>query len=250
MVRAARRRHIRVLTTTNGSLLDQDRRRELLTCGLNTLNISVDAANPDTHARLRPPSNLEQIAEGVAALVGERGRRRSPAIRVWHVIQQESVAEIPDLVSRCAEWRVDALLCTAKLTSFGFDSLAEVVAHRRVLAEQLQRILPEARRRALSAGLEFRCPSSPPAPRRPADGRPCRWPWGRTLVTAFGEVAPCPYARGPEGLLLGSLLAQDETPGAAFSELWNSPEMQRLRDQIRNHHNPPFCRACYPGWKG
>ena len=246
MVRAAGRQRVRVLTTTNGSLLDPDRRRELLTCGLNHLNISIDAADPDTHARLRPGSHLEKIAEGIIALVRERGRRRSPAIRAWHVIQRESTPEIPDLVSRCADWGVDALLCTAKLTNFGSTALEECVRERRALAEDLQRVLPEARRRAAAANLKFRCPEGPPAPRRPGEGRPCRWPWGRTVLTARAEVLPCPYAGGPDGLILGRLLPSDGQPAQSFAEIWNGPAMQQLRERIRAGDNPPFCRACYP----
>ena len=250
MVREARRRRVRVLTTTNGSLLDGERRRELLSCGLTTLNISVDAAKPETHARLRPGSDLEEIGEGVASLMRERGRRRRPAIRVWHVIQRESVAEIPDLVRRCVEWGVDGLLCTAKLTNFGLASLEAVVEGRRAVAEDLGRVLPEAKARASAAGLEFRCPQAPPPVRRPAEGRPCRWPWSRTFITAAGEVAPCPYARGPGGLVLGGLLGGEGQPGPGFAGRWNSKEMQELRERLREHRNPEFCRACYPGWAG
>lgn len=250
MVRAARRQRVRVLTTTNGSLLTPERRRELLAGGLNHLNISIDAADPSTHARLRPGSELEQIGEGVAALVRERGRRSHPKIRVWHVIQRESTPEIPDLVARCVEWGVDALLCTAKLTNFGLTSLETIVRERRALAEELGQALPEARRRAAAAGLEFRCPEGPPVPRKPAESKPCRWPWGRTFITARGEVLPCPYAGGPDGLVLGRLLPTDGEAAQTFAEIWNGPAMQELRERIRTGQNPAFCRACYPGWEG
>jgi len=249
MVRAARRRGVRVLTT-NGSLLDAERRRELLSCGLHHLNISVDAANPETHARLRPGSDLEQIADGVKALVRERGPRRFPVIRVWHVVQRESTAEIPALVQRCLDWGVDGLLCTAKLTNFGSAPMEEVVGRRRAVADDLQRVLPEARRLAESAHLEFRCPSAPPPPGKPSHGRPCRWPWSRTFITAQGHVVPCPYASGPEGLLLGRLLPGRAAPEVDFGSAWNGLAMQRLREAIRSNANPAFCRACYPGWSG
>ena len=244
MVREAKRRRLRVLTTTNGSVLDQARRRELLACGIDHINISIDAARPETHARLRPGSDLAQIGENIAALMRERGSRRRQ-VRVWHVIQQESTSELPDLVSLCATWGVDGLLCTAKLTNFGSTSLEEIVSLRRAVTEDLQRVLPEARRRAGAARLEFKCPDAPPGPRRPADGRPCRWPWGRVFISARGEVRPCPYTAGPEGLTLGTLLGPDAIP---FSEIWNGEPMQALREQIRTRQNPGFCRACYPGW--
>jgi pyrroloquinoline quinone biosynthesis protein E len=264
MVRAARGRGIRVITTTNGSLLDGERRGELLGCGLSVLNVSVDAANPETHARVRPGSDLEQIGEGVAALVRERGRRKAPRIRVWHVTQREAVAELPDLVSLCASWGVDALLCTAKITNFGSSSLEGIVRERRALAADLQRAAPEARRRAAQANLRFTCPEAPPRPRSVSEGAPCRWPWGRTFITARGEVIPCPYASGPDGVVLGCLLASchpERSEGSVsvgqelgschpFAEIWNGPAMRQLREQVRDRRNPAFCRACYGGWEG
>jgi MoaA/NifB/PqqE/SkfB family radical SAM enzyme len=247
MVRTARRRRVRVLTTTNGSLLDADRRREILSCGLQHLNISIDAADAETHARLRPGSDLDKIAEGVRALVAERGRRRFPVIRAWHVIQRDSTPEIPALVQRCLDWGLDGLLCTARLTNFGSESMEELIGERRALAGDLQRVLPEARRLAESAHFQFRCPDAPPPPSKPAYGRPCWWPWSRTLITARGQVVPCPYASGPEGLVLGNLL---EPPSDTFAAAWNGAAMQRLREAIKANRNPGFCRACYPSWSG
>jgi pyrroloquinoline quinone biosynthesis protein E len=248
MVSAARRRHLRVLTTTNGSLLDADRRRALLACGIDHVNISIDAAHPETHARLRPGSDLEQIGADLAALMRERGRRKSPQIRVWHVIQREAVPELPDLVRLCHTWGVDGLYCSAKLTNFGSASLEHVVTERRALADDLQRVLPEARRRAEAAGLPFRCPEAPPPPSTPEHARPCRWLWSRIFISARGEVRPCPYAAGPEGLSFGRLFAEDGS-AIPFAESWNGAAAQRLREQVRTHHNPSFCRACFPAWQ-
>jgi MoaA/NifB/PqqE/SkfB family radical SAM enzyme len=140
---------------------------------------------------------------------------------------------------------VDGLLCTAKLTNFGSATLEETVSLRRAVADDLRRVLPEARRRAEAAHLEFRCPDAPPPPRTPQQGRPCRWPWSRVFVSARGEVRPCPYAAGPDGLTLGALLGPEAQP---FAAIWNGEAMQTLRAQIRTRHNPAFCRACYPGW--
>jgi MoaA/NifB/PqqE/SkfB family radical SAM enzyme len=248
MVRVARRRHIRVLTTTNGSLLNAERRRELLACGISHVNVSIDAADPETHAQLRPGSDLGQISENLTALMKERGGRRWPQVRVWHVIQREATAQIPDLVDLCARWGVDGLLCTAKLTNFGSCSMEEIVGERRTMTEDLQRILPEARKRAAAANLEFRCPDGPPGPRVPKPEAACRWPWGRVFISARGEVRPCPYAAGPEGLVLGRLF-NEEGHWTRFSEIWNGEAAQSLRAAVREAQNPAFCRACYLGWR-
>jgi len=248
LVAAARRRGLRVLTTTNGSLLDASRCQALLASGLNHVNISVDAARPETHARIRPGSDLAQLGENIAALVRARGRRRPPEIRVWHVLQRESTRELPELVSLCASWGVDGLLCSGRLTNFGSAALVDVVARRRTAADELRQVLPEARARAEAAGLLFKCPPAPQPLSTPARGRPCRWPWSRTFISARGEVRPCPYAAGPEGLTLGRLFAEDGSP-VPFAESWNGPAMQELREQIAARRNPAFCRACYFGWE-
>ncbi len=167
LVAAARRRHIRVLTTTNGSLLDETRRAGLLKCGIDHVNVSIDAGRPETHARIRPGSDLERIGANLAALMKERGSRKLPKIRVWHVLQRETTPELPELVRLCASWGVDGLLCSASLTNFGSASLVDVAQQRRAVSEELQQVLPEARAAAEAAGLPFSCPSGPPGLRDP-----------------------------------------------------------------------------------
>ncbi len=179
----------------------------------------------------------------------ERGARKGPKIRVWHVLQRESTPELPELVRLCASWGVDGLLCSASLTNFGSESLVEVAQGRRAVAEELQQVLPEARALAEGAGLPFSCPSGPPAMSTPERGEPCRWPWGKVFISARGEVRPCPFAAGPEGLTVGRLFAEDGRR-LPFAESWNGEAMQELRRQLVGRRNPAFCRACYPGWNG
>lgn len=70
MVRFAARRGMRTYLTTNGTRLDADARRELLTSGLTRLTISVDGDDA-MHARTRG-QELAPVRERIAALRRER----------------------------------------------------------------------------------------------------------------------------------------------------------------------------------
>ncbi len=76
MIRYARERGIRSMLTTNGTLLDDARIGELLSCGLDRLTISIDG-DEDTHELIRGVA-LSEIRSRVIELRRARDARRSP----------------------------------------------------------------------------------------------------------------------------------------------------------------------------
>jgi hypothetical protein len=59
---------IDVYTITNGTLLKDDLARRLVELDLNRLVISVDAATPETYAKIRPPGRFDVIVAGLLSL--------------------------------------------------------------------------------------------------------------------------------------------------------------------------------------
>ena len=54
----------KVHLTTNGQLLNQDYAKKLLKAGLTSIDISIDAANPDTYLAVRG-ANLSRVESNV-----------------------------------------------------------------------------------------------------------------------------------------------------------------------------------------
>lgn len=67
----------RVHLTTNGQLLNQDRSQALLEAGLTSIDISLDAADPETYFKIRG-ARLERVEANIMDLIEWRDRINSP----------------------------------------------------------------------------------------------------------------------------------------------------------------------------
>jgi len=93
-VRLSRQKGVpRVHMTTNGQLLDENRAIELLKAGLTSIDISIDAADPDTYLKVRG-SNLQRVESNVINFLRLRDRLGIPCeVRTSFVRNQEVTAE-------------------------------------------------------------------------------------------------------------------------------------------------------------
>lgn len=77
---------------TNGFLLDYRRSRELIESGLTKINISLDAASPETYDRVRPGGDYRTVVENVENFL--RAKKESgksyPRVRVSFVVSEEN----------------------------------------------------------------------------------------------------------------------------------------------------------------
>ncbi|MDR2724627.1 MAG: radical SAM protein [Candidatus Adiutrix sp.] len=80
---------------TNGSLLTPERSRTLMEAGLTRLMVSVDAAGPDTYARVRPGGLWETLQENLAGFLAVRRKAGSelPLLRLSFVEMEINLAE-------------------------------------------------------------------------------------------------------------------------------------------------------------
>ena len=80
---------------TNGSLLTPARAQSLMEAGLTRLMVSVDAAGPETYARVRPGGSWEALLENLAAFLAVRRAAGSelPLLRLSFVEMEANLAE-------------------------------------------------------------------------------------------------------------------------------------------------------------
>ncbi len=235
MARIAGERKIEVKTTTNGSLLDQARRKDLLSCGLTHVDVSLDGATAETQETIRRGSHFDEIVENVRALMQERGQPRRPEIRIWFVAQQANLRELPDMVTLCHALGVDQLAVQWSLVSYGNASLEDVVGSQRVLAtDAAASIAAEANAIADRLGLRV----SIPMPRADKEPKLCGWPWKRTFITHQGYVCPCCFVNDPHVVEYGNIFEQD------FLSIWRGSAYQEMRRRLAECDPPSYCIGC------
>lgn len=154
----AKRAGAKVGLITNGSRFTPESTRRLLEAGVDMVEFSVDAADPDTYARVRPGLDWETLLANVARFVAERDRLRAPTKVIASGVNQLGV-DI-DAVARFWEPRVDVF----------------------------------QRRKFLTWGINDPARSADPAPYLPPEERvPCPFIFERLNIDSRGTVMVCGF---------------------------------------------------------
>lgn len=99
---------IRISTTTNGTLMTEERRKQLLSYPLSCITWSLDAATPETYVKIRRVPMYEKIVENLLAYCRER---RSPdqTVHIHNNINLLNVDEVVGMVELAHKAKVDLI---------------------------------------------------------------------------------------------------------------------------------------------
>ena len=95
-IKYAKGRGMRVALTTNGTLLVRnDNTTKLLESGLDWIDISIDGITKQTYERIREGGRFEDVMDGFAKLIGERGQQAgTPKVGINCCVQAANSAEL------------------------------------------------------------------------------------------------------------------------------------------------------------
>lgn len=224
---------------TNGACLQGDKLVAALE-HLNLLRVSLNAATPETHARLMPPLSFESILDNVEALARLRAERGSgPRIGFNYVLYQANASELPQLPDLAARLGVDVI--SVEHCKFGASPLVDESMALPADPMACNAILAETAERCREHGLECHLP--PPCSHTRVLSRPdhCREPWTHLFVSHDRETFVCCGANLRD---LG-LPAFEWLSTESFRErVWNAPGLVRLRTSLLDGPWAPQCRRC------
>jgi molybdenum cofactor biosynthesis enzyme MoaA len=117
MVKYAKARGLTVSLTTNGILLTEPVARRLLAAGIDAIDVSVDAASPETYAKVRPSRggvNFYSVVErNVVELIRQRDATDGPGrtrVIVNMIDQPATHGEVPAFIERWKGYGADVVL--------------------------------------------------------------------------------------------------------------------------------------------
>ena len=107
--------------STNGLLLTEKNRALLLGKNIK-LYISIDAATPETYAKLRTDS-FDIVIDNVRALAKERAHASGPSIYMVFMPMRVNIHELEDFIKLCADIKTDLLILRPLLESSILSSI-------------------------------------------------------------------------------------------------------------------------------
>jgi methionyl-tRNA formyltransferase/MoaA/NifB/PqqE/SkfB family radical SAM enzyme len=214
LIEYARSVGARVWLNTNGSLMPSDKVDRLLACGLDQIEFSVDAADPQTYEIVRAGLDWDKLLETVRYMVAERNRRKSTTNIVVSVINQDIVRDSMDQIVR-----------------FWLDQGVDEVIKRKFLTW------------GSNTAIDANYSADPTPYLDKTEGEPCPYPFHRLNVDSRGKVEVCGFDISGR-TNLGNVREQ------TIHEIWKGPmfEWWRAKHAARQGGDIPLCREC-PDWQ-
>jgi pyrroloquinoline quinone biosynthesis protein E len=232
---------------TTGSVPRADLAAKLVECGLDRLNLSLNAGSREVWARVAGKDLWDKalgFLKQVLELRRARGSRR-PWVRVSFVVCKDNVEDVGRSVDLLRELGVDEggwcvmgeLAETAKL-QLDPEEIARVRAGIPGWIEKLDAAGIVHDLRGLAEELPLRVGTRGKQENPLQRKLPCYEGWMHAVIAPDGAVVPCCYC---EGVKLGNIVDQD------FAEIWNGPQYVGLRRRMlaMAQSQEPICWECY-----
>jgi len=232
-----------VTLSTNGVLLDEKRRKQVIESGLLGLGISLDAVTSETYTAVRPPGGFDKVVENLKALIQMRQGGR-PLVVISFAMMRQNLDEVPAFPELVQSIGADeAIIHTSLYMSHAMKERIEPDPEQR--KERVQETLENAKRLGVKItywdldpmtylrSLEYISGESTPG----SDGNSyyCRYMWRNAMLQGVGEFFPCCYMTNHR---VGTLEEGD------LRELRGRPFMAELRRLHFEGALPGPCRNC------
>jgi MoaA/NifB/PqqE/SkfB family radical SAM enzyme len=216
---------------TNGVHLTPEVSERLCRSRMASLNVSLDAARPETFRYVRkgsPP--LGEVVENIAGML--RIRAASGAkfpVSISFTLMRSTLAEWPEFVRLGARLGVDVVICR-HLEAFTPEMEAESLWHDQA-AFNAMRLEIETLGQSLGVLVTIPQPFSGASR---AGRKLCSVPWTSAVVLGNGDVAACCVP----GTVMGNL------NHASMEEIWNGPSYRQLRATVNSGTPSAVCATC------
>ncbi len=199
-----------VFLGTNGYLLNESLSEFLIDQRIARIEVSLDAATPETYEKIRGKPLLPQVEENLRTLIRLRRERGSklPVIRLCFCVQKENVHEQKAFLEK---WQglVDYIDFQEMVDFDSVDALRQDTDHVRAEGEKLT----------------------------PLANTYCAYPFNSLHVWSNGDVTPCCTFFG-KALVIGNVRE------ASLAEIWNGEDIDGIRKQLLSGKVNPVCKAC------
>jgi radical SAM protein with 4Fe4S-binding SPASM domain len=261
-VKYAAHTRARVSTSSNLSVLTDEMARQCVISGLDTLHVSIDAAEASIYGKIRMGARLERVLANVERINSAKHHQNSkyPILKLVMVLMRSTLDQVLGVLHLAHDYGFSSVFVQGlshHLQEAGLparykplrDFVAGEVIHRLEPTElpeqaaqiQVGALFEQARDLAFDLGLELRLPplaNSTARVEKPSQSQHCDWPWTQAYVCYDGSVLPCCMVSTPDRVCMGSMR------NASFSTIWYSPTFTDFRVRLDSDEPPAICRSC------
>ncbi len=248
MIRYARDNGTQINTTTNGILLKKYA-QQLIDSELNLINVSLDAANDETYAKIRGQNTFDKIVENIKYFNWLRKENNSDTLlRLSIVLQQSNMNELEEFAELSMELGADSIIFQLIETGFidyrsddavGSMTLQELEKSLHKAAVTLEHLKVKSNIKWLIQNIDTLWGHH--VLRSNNNIRQCWKPWHSIYVTVDGTTRPC-CNFVTDDVNFGTV-----RNGGKVNEAYNTKKFIAFRKALSNRKRPHKpCKACVP----
>jgi MoaA/NifB/PqqE/SkfB family radical SAM enzyme len=266
---------VEVWTTTNATLIDQEKADGLAKAGLARVSVSIDGGTRETYERIRVRGKWRDVLRGLQALGSARRRFGRPRFYFNVVAMASNLQELPELIQLCAEVggdgvsleglypyehpTIEAFVEREHLSHLGRERVEELLEAARLRAEELgvewwTRLEEQATNAVKADGLPLAAvPEVPDSVRQGTEGLAAA---GASSVAAAQPELVMPWACSEPWVAINVDSAGEIRPCCfndtvlgrlsehTIEEIWNGSAYASLRSDMVAGRVPDACATC------
>jgi radical SAM protein with 4Fe4S-binding SPASM domain len=216
LIKAAHKRNISVIISTNLHFLTEDMGAKLLDAGLDKMIFCIDGWSSETYSEIRIKGNFDLVKANIKRFIDQRkaAKSKKPYLEWQYVVTTNNKSELPIARRVAADW--------------GVEKFTELVDWAKRLEEKdYFKGLDKVRHKMYTKINR------------------CFWLWSSIAIQYDGNVFPCCHvANKPhENRIYGNILKED------LKAVWNSDKYQRARLLLKSKRSINdgdfICKHCY-----
>jgi len=226
MITYAKRCGICVEIHTNGMLLNEKNRRELLKSMPDEMVISFDGATRETYESIRIGGNFDVVVRNIRDLVKERNshKKKKPRVEMQMVVNKQNVGEIAKFEKLGKFLKVDgAYLKTLYINQTASEDYIAHLRNEYLLDGELSRYKINSNGKLLLKKAES----------------PCPYYQGVATIMCDGKVVMCCFDLYGE-YVFGNVLREH------FRKIWMEKNYRKFREVQMKNRKLKICQECVP----
>ena len=237
MIRYAADKNIIVRINTNGMLLNETNRKNVIDSGLFEMRLSLDGATKTTNEMMRPGLDFDRVVHNVTELSKLRGQSPLPLLNVWMLLTKNNISELEDMVDLCSEMGVDGLKIQTKLSVRNDRNIEGKVTEDTIdiNSSETESLFERVSKKAKEKGLYLEIFKN----KWRSKENPCWWIWNSAVISNDGYVMPCCIIVNPDDINFGNINEQD------FYSIWRSDKYNAFTRALIDMNICPLCKWCY-----
>jgi radical SAM protein with 4Fe4S-binding SPASM domain len=235
MIEYLRRRKMRSVVVTNGTLLNKHNIEKILRSGLDALHVSIDSADPEVYKSIRVGAKLENVTENLKNLVECRNNERSKLqINVNSILMRRNYHQVEEMIKLCSAIGADSISFSDMQYTFDVGISTESESLRRASEaekQEMRRLFAKSEALSRNLGIRIGLPNL----EQPGLRENCKQPWLYLVVKETARVRPCCAIHDVE---FGDLTED------TYSAIWNNSKFVAFRTRLLSSDVPAECKGC------